>query len=106
LLLSNALSSEPLSKPRLVLSKGKAANREWNQTMRKKCFIVNKAEGVGDLKGTLSSDMELYSLEFAQLLFCFAFFSLCSLPCVLERQCISCDVRSMRLFFNFDCIGD
>jgi hypothetical protein len=44
----------------------KAANMEWKQTKRKKFVIVNKDEkGVGDLKTTLTSDMEMQSLEFA-----------------------------------------
>jgi hypothetical protein len=46
----------------------KAANREWNQTRRKKFVAVNKYEKVvGDLKAALTSDMEMQSLEFAQL---------------------------------------
>ena len=47
----------------------KAANREWNQPRRKKFVAVNKDEkGVGDLKTTLTSDKEMKSLEFAQLI--------------------------------------
>ena len=43
----------------------KAANREWNQPRRKKFVAVNKDEKeVGDLKITLTSDMEMQSLEF------------------------------------------
>ena len=46
----------------------KAANREWNQPKRKKFVAVNNDEkGVGDLKTTLTSAMEIQSLEFAQL---------------------------------------
>jgi hypothetical protein len=46
----------------------KAANREWKQPRRKQFVAVNKAEkGVGDLKTTLISAMEMQSLEFAQL---------------------------------------
>jgi hypothetical protein len=38
----------------------KAANREWNQLRKKKFVAVNKDEkGVGDLKTTLQSDMEI-----------------------------------------------
>jgi hypothetical protein len=49
----------------------KAANREWNQPMRKKFVAVNKNEkGIGDLKTALISDMEIQSLEFAQLISC------------------------------------
>jgi hypothetical protein len=44
----------------------KAANGEWNQCRKKKFVEVNKNEkGVGDLKTTLTSDMEMQSLEFA-----------------------------------------
>ena len=51
----------------------KAANREWNQPMRKKFVAVNKNEkGIGDLKTALISDMEIQSLEFAQLVSCLA----------------------------------
>ena len=51
----------------------KAANREWNQPRRKQFVIVNKDEkGVGNLKTALTSDMEMQSLEFAQLVFCLA----------------------------------
>ncbi|CAO2644240.1 hypothetical protein LEMLEM_LOCUS26949, partial [Lemmus lemmus] len=41
----------------------RAANREWNQNERKKCVAANKAEGAGDLKSTLISDMEMQSLS-------------------------------------------
>jgi hypothetical protein len=40
----------------------KAANREWNQPGRKKFVAVNK-----DLKSALTLDMEIQTLEFAQL---------------------------------------
>ena len=46
----------------------KAANREWKQPRRKQLVAVNKDEkGVGDLKTALTSDMEMQTLEFAQL---------------------------------------
>ena len=46
---------------------------EWNQPKRKKFVTVNKDEkGVGDLKTVLKSDMEIQSLEFAQLVSCLA----------------------------------
>ena len=49
----------------------KVANREWNQLRRKKFVTVNKDEkGVGDLKTTLKSDMEMHRLDFAQLVSC------------------------------------
>ena len=49
----------------------KAANREWNQPRRKKFDAVNRGKkGVGDLKTTLTSDLEMQSLEFAQLISC------------------------------------
>ena len=39
----------------------------------KKFVEVNKDEkGVGDLKTSLTSDMEMQSLEFAQLVYCLA----------------------------------
>ena len=45
-----------------------AANRHFNHPRRKKLVAVNKNEkGVGDLKNALTSDMEMQSLEFAQL---------------------------------------
>ena len=51
----------------------KAANREWNQPRRKKSVSVNKDEkGVRDLKTALTSDMEMQSLKFAQLVPCLA----------------------------------
>jgi hypothetical protein len=42
-----------------------ASNREWNQSQRKKCVAVIKAEGVRDLMSILTSDMEMQSLEFS-----------------------------------------
>ena len=51
----------------------KAAKKEWKQPRRKKFVAINKDEkGVGDLKTTLTSDMEMQSLEFAQLVSCLA----------------------------------
>jgi hypothetical protein len=51
----------------------KAAKKEWNQPRRKKFVAINKDEkGVGDLKTTLTSDMEMQSLEFAQPVSCLA----------------------------------
>ena len=51
----------------------KAANREWNQPRRKNFVAVNEDEkGVGDLKSALTSDMEMQSLEFSQLVSCLA----------------------------------
>jgi hypothetical protein len=51
----------------------KAANSEWKQP-RKEIFVaVNKDEkGVGDLKAALTSDMNMQSLEFAELVSCLA----------------------------------
>jgi hypothetical protein len=52
----------------------KAANREWNQSRRNMFVTVNKDEkGAGDLKTALTSDMEMQSLEFAQLVSCLDF---------------------------------
>jgi hypothetical protein len=49
----------------------KAANREGNQPRRKKFVAINKDEkGSGDLKTVLTSDMEVQSLEFVQLISC------------------------------------
>jgi hypothetical protein len=45
----------------------KAANREWNQHKGKKLLQPQKMNGVVDLKSALESDMEVLSLEFAQL---------------------------------------
>ena len=51
----------------------KATNREWKQPRRKKFVAVNEDEkGVEDLKTALTSDMEMQSLEFAQLVSCLA----------------------------------
>jgi hypothetical protein len=48
----------------------KTANREWNQPRILKFGAVNKDEkGVGYLKTTLTSDMEMQSLDF--VLSCF-----------------------------------
>jgi hypothetical protein len=50
-----------------------ASKREWNQPRRKNFVAVNKDEkGVGDLKTTLKSDMEMQSLEFAKMVYCLA----------------------------------
>jgi hypothetical protein len=49
----------------------KAANREWNQPRRKKFVAVSKdKKGVGDLETAVTSEMEMESLEFAQLVSC------------------------------------
>jgi hypothetical protein len=51
----------------------KAANSMRNQPMRKKFIAVKKDEKeIGDLKTALTSDMEMQSLEFAQLVSCLA----------------------------------
>jgi hypothetical protein len=45
-----------------------------NQPCRKKFVAVDKDEkkGVGDLKITLTTELEMHSLEFAQLVVCLA----------------------------------
>jgi len=49
----------------------KAADREWNQPRRKMFVAVNTDEkGAGALKTALTSDMEMQSLEFTQLVSC------------------------------------
>jgi len=51
----------------------RAAQRGWNQPSRNKFVAVNKnKKGVGDQKSTLTSDMEMQSLGFAQLVSCLA----------------------------------
>jgi hypothetical protein len=46
----------------------KMSNRAWNQSSKKKLVAVNKDEkGGGDLKNDLTSDIEIQSLEFVQL---------------------------------------
>jgi hypothetical protein len=46
----------------------KTANMEWKQARRKKFVAVNKDEkGVGVLITALTSDVEMQSLEFAEL---------------------------------------
>ena len=47
----------------------RTASREWNQPKRKKCVAVNKAERSWRSEEHLTSDMEIQSLEFAQLVF-------------------------------------
>ena len=48
----------------------KVANREWNEPQRSMLHST-KMKGVGDLKRVLTSDVEMQSLEFAQLGFGF-----------------------------------
>jgi hypothetical protein len=49
----------------------KAGNREWNHPRRKMFVAVNKDEKAGgDLKSTLTLDLEMQSLEFVQLVSC------------------------------------
>ena len=50
----------------------KSAIREWNQPRRKKFVAVHKDKKIRDLKTALTSDMEMQSLEFAQLISCLA----------------------------------
>ena len=51
----------------------KTANREWNQPRRKKFVAVSKDKtGHGNLKTALTSDLEMQSLEFVQLVSCLA----------------------------------
>ena len=78
----------------------KAANREWNQPKRTKfvaagCQICQqqstRMKGVGDLKSTLTLDMEMRSLEFAQLVFGLALVQYF----LTMTFCISCDVGDM-----------
>ena len=47
----------------------RAANREWNQSKRKKCVAVNKAKRSWRSEEELVSDMEMQSLEFSPLVF-------------------------------------
>lgn len=47
-------------------------NKVWKQTETMNCIAVNKAKRSGDLKISLSFDMEVQSLEYAFLIFCFA----------------------------------
>jgi hypothetical protein len=46
---------------------GKAANRDWTRSKGKSILQSAKLKGVGELKNILTSDMEMQSLEFAQL---------------------------------------
>jgi hypothetical protein len=49
----------------------RATNKVWNQPRKKKFVSVSKDDKVlRDLKITLTSDMEMQRLEFAQLVFC------------------------------------
>ena len=55
------------------MSARKADNRKWNQPRRKNFLAVNKDEKAFEqLKTALPSDMEIQSLEFAQLVSCLA----------------------------------
>ena len=47
---------------------GRAANRVWIQHKRVKCVAVNKAERSWNLKSALTSDMEMQSLELAEVI--------------------------------------
>jgi hypothetical protein len=68
----------------------KAANREWNQPKRKNYAAVNKAGR------SWTSDMEMQSLDFAQLAFSLAFVQDFLTPSfILEWLYISCDVGGM-----------
>lgn len=44
------------------------ANGEWYQPKRKKRVVVNKMERCIDLKSAVTSDLEIQSLEFVQLI--------------------------------------
>jgi hypothetical protein len=45
----------------------KASEREWNQPGERSFLQLMKVKGVGYLKSTLKSAMEMQSLEFAQV---------------------------------------
>lgn len=53
----------------MVYLSRKAANREWNSPKERSVLQSTKLTGVGDLKSVLTSDMEMQSLEFVQLIF-------------------------------------
>ena len=79
----------------------KAANREWNQPERRNCIAANKAER------SWTSDMEMQSLEFAQL-----FFGLASSICwpwhfgmIMYILCYGL-LKAYDLVFYFNFIGD
>jgi hypothetical protein len=46
-----------------------ADNRQWNQSKEKRVLQSTKLKGVGDLKSTLTTDMEMQSWGFFQLVF-------------------------------------
>jgi hypothetical protein len=71
----------------------KAANREQNQTERKKCVAVNKAERSWQSKECFDIRHGDREGKCAQLVLGLAWSSissLCSCPYVLEWYCISC----------------
>lgn len=41
-------------------------NREWNNPRERNMLHSTKLNGVGDLKSILTSDMKMYTLEFAK----------------------------------------
>jgi hypothetical protein len=53
-----------------------------------------KIKGVGDLKRALTSDTEIQSLDFAQLVFCLASVQY-FLTMMFSKDNISCDVGNM-----------
>lgn len=72
----------------------KAANRDGTNPRKRSVLQPTKLKGIGDLKSTLTSDMELQSLEFAQLAFDLALvlYFLSMLPSRLSGtvMCIQC----------------
>ena len=47
----------------------KVANRDWASPRERTVLQSAKIKRIGDLKSTLTSDMEMQSLEFSQLVF-------------------------------------
>ena len=85
----------------------RAANREWNQPKRMKlvaaeCQMCQQQstgmKGVGDLKSALRLDVETVSLEFAQLVFCFAL-----VQCFFN---MNGELKVCDLLFDFDFLRD
>jgi hypothetical protein len=56
-----------------------ADNREWNQPRETSVLQSTNLKGLGDLKSALTSDTEMESLEFAQLVFILLWSSISSL---------------------------
>ena len=89
----------------------KAANREWNSSSKRSALQPTKLNGFRHLKSVLSSDMEMQSLEFAQLVFSLAlvqYFHSAPFPMFWNGNVYLCHylLEVCDLLFDFDFTGD